>query len=215
MIRVCLADDQTLVRQGIRSLLESTGKVAVISEVADGDQVTERLASVPHDVLIMDVRMPRMNGIEALRALNQMGLSIPTIFLTTFDDDEALIAAMKAGASGFLLKSIEIAPLLNAIEDAVAGRSSFGYLPSERLVAALAKKHGASGLPLSTLSLTERERDVLQLMARGLSNKQIGKALSISDGTIKNHVSVVLSKLQVKDRINAVLTAISTGIIKP
>ncbi len=209
MIRVALVDDQMLVRSGIRGLLELTPDIRVVAEAADGLEAVGVIAAAAPDVLLLDVRMPRCSGIELLRA--QRGMLPPTILLTTFDDDEALFDGMRAGAKGFLLKDISLERLAEGIRSVAAGQTLFRPALTERTRAAYERStpapaaHGAG--------LTGRETEILALMAAGFNNAEIAQALGPSEGTVKNHVSSILSKLAVRDRVRAVLRGLELGYI--
>jgi DNA-binding NarL/FixJ family response regulator len=208
-----LIDDQTLVRQGIRGLLELSDKVDVVAEADDGDQATRLVQTHRPDVVLMDMRMPRMNGADAITAMKQAGLDTPVIILTTFDDHEQVLAGIRAGAKGYLLKDVSLDNLIRAIESVAAGGTMIQPAITEALLKGLSRQSSdfeASGIPEP---LTPRETDVIRLMAGGYSNREISQALSKSEGTIKNHVSNILSKLGVRDRTRAVLKAIELGVI--
>ncbi|MEC9407001.1 MAG: response regulator transcription factor [Abyssibacter sp.] len=213
-IRVALIDDQTLVRQGIRGLLELSDAVTVVAEAEDGDLAVQLVATHQPDVLLMDMRMPRMNGAEATTALMQAGLAVPVIILTTFDDHDQVLAGIRAGAKGYLLKDVSLENLIRAIESVASGQTMIQPAITEALLKGLTRQGAgtfeASGMPEP---LTARETEVLRLMAGGYSNKEIAQALSKSDGTIKNHVSHILAKLGVRDRTRAVLKAIEMNAI--
>ncbi|PWN56670.1 response regulator [Abyssibacter profundi] len=213
-IRVALIDDQTLVRQGIRGLLELSDRVTVVAEADDGDQALRVVTEARPDVLLMDMRMPRMDGAQATAALAAAGESVPVIILTTFDDHEQVLAGIRAGAKGYLLKDVSLDNLILAIESVTAGQTMIQPAITEALLRGLARQpeggFAASDMPEP---LTARETEVLRLMAGGYSNKEIAQALSKSDGTVKNHVSHILAKLGVRDRTRAVLKAIELNLI--
>ncbi|WP_236250722.1 response regulator [Chromobacterium phragmitis] len=213
VIRVGVVDDQALVRSGVRGLLELTSDIQVMLEAADGAEALERLTVARPDVLLLDVRMPGMSGIDVLRALNGRECVPPTILLTTFDDDEALLAGMRAGARGFLLKDISLERLAEAIRRVAAGETLFRPALTERVLEGV--RGGAADFPALDLPerLTGRELEVLALMAGGFNNREIADALGPSEGTIKNHVSSILSKLGVRDRVRAVLRGLELGCI--
>jgi DNA-binding NarL/FixJ family response regulator len=211
MIRVLLADDQTLVRQGIRSLLGLSQAVTVVGEAADGEEALARLGELRPDVLLLDLRMPKLDGLGVLRALVGVPDAPPTLILTTFDDDELVLGALRLGAKGFLLKDVSLAQLLGAVETLAAGGTLVQPAVTERLL---------RGLPRTTYPsleaperLTKRELEVVRLMAGGYSNREIAGALGMGEGTVKNHVSSVLSKLGVRDRTRAVLRALELGCV--
>jgi DNA-binding NarL/FixJ family response regulator len=210
MIRVWLVDDQTLVRSGIRGLLAMTPDIRVVAEAADGAQAAALIGAVDADVLLLDVRMPQMSGVELLK-LHAGGLP-PAILLTTFDDDEALFAGMHAGARGFLLKDISLERLAEGIRSVHAGQTLFRPALTERTRACFERSTAAQA-GLADSRLTERETEILALMAAGFNNAEIAKALGPSEGTIKNHVSSILSKLGVRDRVRAALRGLELGYI--
>ena len=210
MIRAVLVDDQTLVRSGIRGLLELTPDIRVVAEAANGVEAVAAIAHANADILLLDVRMPQCSGIELLR--RQQGKLPPTILLTTFDDDDALFDGMRAGAKGFLLKDISLERLAEGIRSVVAGQTLFRPALTERSRAAYERNTQVPGAPL-VQSLTERETEILALMAGGFNNAEIAAALGPSEGTVKNHVSSILSKMAVRDRLRAVLRALELGYI--
>jgi DNA-binding NarL/FixJ family response regulator len=210
MIRVVLVDDQMLVRSGIRGLLDLTPDIRVVAEAADGAAAVAVLAEAQPDVLLLDVRMPYCSGIELLQA--QQGKLPPTILLTTFDDDDALFDGMRAGARGFLLKDISLERLADGIRSVAAGATLFRPALTER-ARALYEQRGGSAAPPGSERLTSRETEILALMAAGFNNGEIAAALGPSEGTIKNHVSSILSKLAVRDRVRAVLRGLELGYI--
>lgn len=212
-IKVMLADDQTLVRQGICSLLELSEQIEVIAQVKDGSEVVDALADFPVDVLLLDIRMPKMTGIEALQAMNSHDCMVPTIILTTFDDHELVLQGLKAGAKGFLLKDVSLDSLVNAITTVHAGETLVQPAITERILKGLAGlDDGIEKIP-QLEPLTTKELEVLRLMAGGYSNREISEAMHKSTGTIKNQVSSILEKLQVRDRTQAVLRAINLGLL--
>lgn len=208
MIRVALVDDQTLVRSGIRGLLDLTADIRVVAEGADGLEAGRLLAQHAVDVLLLDARMPGCGGIELLRA-PPVPLP-PTIVLTTFDDDAALFDAMQAGARGFLLKDISLERLADGIRAVAAGQTLFRPALTERTRASFRRAQPGEAIQAV---LTARETEILALMAAGLSNGEIAAHLGSSEGTVKNHVSSVLSKLGVRDRVRAVLRGIELELI--
>lgn len=217
MIRVVLVDDQMLVRSGIRGLLNLTPDIRVVAEAADGAEAVAVIAQAQPDLLLLDVRMPNCSGLELLQT--QKGKLPPTILLTTFDDDEALFDGMRAGAKGFLLKDISLERLAEGIRSVVAGGTLFRPALTERARASYEKKSGTRSTlePLSSerllTNLSSRETEILALMAAGFSNAEIAAALGPSEGTIKNHVSSILAKLGVRDRVRAVLRGLELGYI--
>lgn len=210
MIRVVLVDDQTLVRSGIRGLLELTPDIRVVAEAADGAGAPGVIAAAQADVLLLDVRMPEVSGIELLQ---REGAALPpTILLTTFDDDAALFEGMRAGARGFLLKDISLERLADGIRSVAAGATLFRPALTERTRASYERSSSGIG-PAPAAALTGRETEILALMAAGFNNAEIAAALGPSEGTIKNHVSSILAKLGVRDRVRAVLRGLELGCI--
>lgn len=207
MIRVVIADDQSLVREGIRRLLELSGRIDVVGEAADGEEAIALVRAAKPDVLLLDVRMPRLDGVGVLQQLREA--APPTLILTTFDDAEVSYQAIVAGARGYLLKNVTSASLLAAIEALAAGATyfqpAFGETARQRIAQAPADGVAAA--------LTDRETEVLRLMAAGHSNREIGTLLHMAEGTVKNHVSVILGKLCVRDRTRAVLVALERRLI--
>lgn len=213
MIRVMLVDDQTLVRQGVRSLLELAEGIEVVAEAVDGEDAVERIPEVAPDVLLLDMRMPKKSGLEVLRTLSVRGDLPPTIILTTFDDDDIVLAGIQAGAKGYLLKDVDLEELVEAVRAVAAGKSIVKPAVTERMLAGLKQvKTEFSSLDRPD-PLTERETEILRLMAGGYSNKEVASALNVAEGTVKNHVSNILSKLGVRDRTRAVLKAFELGVI--
>lgn len=213
MIRVCLVDDQTLVRQGIRSLLELAEGIEVIAEAGDGRQALEMIPQVKPDVVLMDMRMPAMSGLETLQALAAQGTLPPTIILTTFDDDQLVLAGIKAGARGYLLKDVSLDQLVSAIQAVANGGSLVQPAVTQRLLSGLEGLNNVFVSLEQPDSLTERETEILRLMAGGFSNKEIANSLHVAEGTVKNHVSNILSKLGVRDRTRAVLKAFELKLV--
>lgn len=208
MIRVVLVDDQTLVRSGIRGLLDLTDDIRVVAEAADGAEAPAVVAAARPDVILLDVRMPHCSGVQLLQA--QGPAWPPAILLTTFDDDEALLAGMRAGAKGFLLKDISLERLADGIRAVAAGATLFRPALTERTRSAFAPAQPPA--PLAE-RLTARETEILALMAAGLNNAEIAAALGPTEGTIKNHVSNILAKLGVRDRVRAVLRGLELAYI--
>jgi len=210
MIRVVLVDDQLLVRSGIRGLLALTPDIRVVAEAGDGLEAISAIAQARPDLVLLDMRMPTCSGVELLR---RHGAALPpTIVLTTFDDDEALFDCMRLGARGFLLKDISLERLAEGIRQVVAGGTLFRPALTERARDGFAPASRAAG-SVGGEPLTSRETEVLALMAGGFNNAEIARALGPSEGTIKNHVSNILSKLGVRDRVRAVLRGIELGLI--
>jgi DNA-binding NarL/FixJ family response regulator len=213
MSRVCLVDDQTLVRQGSRSLLALADDIEVIGEASDGRQAVELIPQLKPDVVLMDMRMPSMSGLEALQALNASSALPPTIILTTFDDDQLVLAGIKAGARGYMLKDVSLEQLVNAIQTVAGGGSLVQPAVTQRLLSGLEHMNNEFVSLERPDPLTERETEILRLMAGGFSNKEIANSLRVAEGTVKNHVSNILSKLGVRDRTRAVLKAFELGLV--
>jgi len=213
MIRVAIADDQTLVRQGIRSLLELTPDLQVVGEASDGAEALALLTKTPVDVALLDVRMPHKTGLEVLAALARTASPPPCILLTTFDDDAVALAAIKLGARGFLLKDVTLEQLAEAVRTVASGGTIINPAVTERVVRGLARL--ASSVPSANIAdaLTKRELEVLRLIATGWSNKEIADALGTAEATVKNQASSIFNKLGVRDRTRAVLRAIELGVL--
>lgn len=203
-IRIALADDQALIRSGLAALLGGLPGLQVVVQAADGAALLEAVATTPVDVIVSDIRMPRMSGLELVRALRERGDATPVLLLTTFDEPALLQAARAAGAQGYLLKDAAPEELRAAIDALAAGQTRLAPIS---LHVARASSHE----PARAAQLTERELSILRLVAGGYSNKEIGKALNISDGTVKNHLTDVLAKLDARDRTHAVLKSIAAG----
>ncbi len=212
MIRVWLVDDQMLVRSGIRGLLDMTPDIRVVAEAADGAQAVAMIGSVAADVLLLDVRMPVCSGVELLR--RQARALPPAILLTTFDDDDALFEGMRAGARGFLLKDVSLEQLVNAIKTVAEGGSLVQPGLTDRLLRGVSHLENKFASLDEPDPLTERETEILRLMSGGYSNKEIARSLDVAEGTVKNHVSNILSKLGVRDRTRAVLKALELGLVQ-
>jgi DNA-binding NarL/FixJ family response regulator len=209
LIRVCLADDQALFRSGVRALLALFEGIVVVAEAEEGEAAVAKVLECRPDVLLLDVRMPKLNGVEVLAALASESALPPTLLLTTFEDDAALIGGIRAGARGFLLKGATPETLVEAIRTVAAGGTF--------LHAALTPSRDLAGMRVPPLSaaepLTVREREVLSLMTNGLANTQIAAALRLGEGTVRNHVSNILAKLGVTDRTKAVLVALRQRLV--
>ena len=213
MIRVVLVEDQTLVRRGIRSLLELAGDVAIVAEAADGEEGVAAILRERPDVVLLDLRMPKKNGLDVLRELQAAGTLPPTILLTTFDDDEALLEAVKAGARGYLLKDVSLEQLTDAIRAVAGGGTIIRPALTERVLRGLEHVRRDFDALNPPDPLTKREIEILRLMAGGYSNREIADALGTAEGTVKNQASSILSKLGVRDRTRAVLKALELGYI--
>ena len=213
MIRVCLVDDQTLVRQGIRSLLELVDDIEVVAEASDGVEGLQRITDCEPDVVLLDIRMPRKTGLDVLARLRETGEFPPTIILTTFDDQEVVIEGIRLGARGYLLKDVSLDQLVSAIRTVAGGGSLIQPAITERLVKNLDQIANDFPSLQPADPLTPREVEVLRMMTGGHSNREIAEAFHVAEGTIKNHVSNILSKMGVRDRTRAVLKALEQGYV--
>jgi DNA-binding NarL/FixJ family response regulator len=218
-IRVVLADDQALVRTGFRMILAEAPDIEVVGEAADGVEAVEIVRSSQPDVVLMDVRMPKVDGVEATRRIREeagQSLNPRMLILTTFDLDEYVFAGIRAGASGFLLKDTLAADLLSAIRAVASGDSVVAPSATRRFLERFVDTLPAGGGqdPKVLDALTPREREVLGLVARGLSNAEIAARLYLSEGTVKTHVGRVLTKLGVRDRVQAVVISYETGLVR-
>ncbi len=217
-IRVLVADDQALVRSGFRMLIDFADDLEVVGEASTGREAVDRALELLPDVILMDIRMPEMNGIEATRliAANPATASTLVLVLTTFDLDEYVFEALRAGASGFLLKDTDPDDLLEAVRVIAHGDSLLAPSVTSRLIAEFVRHpHSSSADPEMLTQLTEREREVLSLVGRGLSNVEIAAELFISPATSKTHVSRVMMKLGARDRAQLVVIAYETGLVSP
>ena len=216
MIRVLIADDQALVRAGFRVLIDSAADLEVVGEAGDGREAVDLARTTHADVVLMDVRMPVLDGLAATRELAGKQGGPRIIILTTFDIDEYVFEALRAGASGFLLKDTEPAELLQAVRIVAGGEALLAPSVTRRLIEEFATRPDPHRTPPAALEvLTEREREVLSLVARGLSNGEIAMELFISPATAKTHVSRVMMKLGARDRAQLVVTAYETGLVSP
>ena len=219
MIRVLLVDDQTLIRQGIRLLLEMEADIQVVGQAANGRDALEQAGALHPDVVLMDVRMPEMDGVAATRELGGRFPEIKVIILTTFEDDETVFEGLKAGARGYLLKDISSEEMAAAVRRVAAGEALIEPRLTRKVLAEFSRLAAATDKPPAprpaTLAdpLTERELEVLRALARGLSNREIAEELVITEGTVKNHVSSLIDKLGVRDRTQAILKGQELGLI--
>ena len=213
MIRVLIADDQPLARAGFKAVLEATGNIQVVAEAANGEQAVQLARQHQPDVVLMDIRMPGMGGIEATRRMPNQKVLI----LTTFGLDDYIIEALRAGASGFLLKDAPVEELVSAVRTVAAGDAQLSPAVTKRLLNQVARRLPAAVQrdTESLAQLTEREREVLRLLAAGMTNAEIAVALVVSEPTVKTHVSNVLQKLGLRDRVQAVIYAYESGLIAP
>lgn len=215
MIRVLLADDQELVRSGFRLILELAEGIEVVGEAADGRDAVRLGKELQPDVVLMDVRMPVMDGIEATHRLQQAGVDARVLVLTTFDLDEYVYAAMRAGASGFLLKDAPREQLVTAVRTVTRGEALLAPAVTRRLIERFIDDAAPVEATPALQALSARELDVLRLLARGLSNAEIADDLIIGEATVKTHVARVLRKLDVRDRLQAVVLAYESGVVQP
>jgi len=214
IIRVLIADDQALFREGLRTLLSTRAEVEVVGEASNGREALEQVERTAPHVVLMDLRMPLMDGIQATAQIRQRWPAIPVLALTTFDDDGSLFGALRAGAAGYLLKDVSSETLLSAITAAARGEAFLQSTVTGRVVAAFAKMLEPGGAPAHALvlPLSPREREILALLGTGASNKEIADRLCLAEGTVKNHVTNILTKLDVRDRTQAALRARELGI---
>jgi DNA-binding NarL/FixJ family response regulator len=215
-IRVLVVDDQELVRSGFCVILESVDGIAVVGEAATGEAAVSASAAHRPDVVLMDIRMPGMDGLEATRLITRGPLAPKVVMLTTFDLDEYVYQALRAGASGFLLKDSPRADLIAAVRAAAAGHALLAPSVTRRLIEVFVRRPPQlAPSPARLASLTAREREVLVLLARGGSNAEIAAALFVTEATVKTHVGNLLAKLGLRDRVQAVILAYETGIVVP
>ena len=216
MIRVLIADDQALVRAGFRAILETQADLEVVGEAADGTEAVHLAQQLRPDVVLMDIRMPGLDGIEATRRLLREPEAPRVLMLTTFDLDEYLYEAMKAGAGGFLLKDAPRDKLIDAVRTVAAGDALLAPALLRRLVEDYISRPAPGAAPPAELDeLTPREREVLTLIARGLANAEIAARMFVSEATVRTHVTHILAKLGLRDRVQAVVLAYETGLVRP
>jgi len=216
-VRVLLCDDQALVRSGFRMVLEAREDMEVVGEAENGAGALELAARCRPDVILMDVRMPVMDGVEATRRLARTGTSARIVILTTFDSDEYVYEALRAGASGFLLKDVQPAQLIDAVRVVARGEALLAPTVTRRLLDRFAHTlpDRAGSAPAALSELSERELEVLTLLASGLSNAELAERLFVSETTVKTHVSSILRKLGLRDRVQAVVLAYQAGLVRP
>lgn len=214
MIRVLLVDDQELIRAGLRGILRSSFGFEIVGELGDGTDVVRTVEELSPDVVVMDVRMPGTDGVTATQLLRAEDSAPPVLVLTTFEDDEILAAALRAGAAGFLLKGVPAEDLQRAVRTVAEGGSWLDPAVTGRVLTAY--REGTTSLPSGALDvLTPREREVLELIGNGLSNTEIAERLTLGEGTIKTHVGHLFAKLQLRDRAAAVVFAFDHGLVRP
>jgi len=212
-IRVMLAEDRNLVRQGIWNLLKLSDNIEVIGQVENGSEVLEGLRKYKLDLLLTDIQMPKMTGIEALKLMQEKNVMVPTIILTTFDDNQPLLGGMQAGAKGFLLKDVSLDSLVNAIERVYQGETRVQPAITERVLRGLSGFSSSKDEPALANDLSIKEMEVLRLMAGGYSNREISLAIHKSEGTVKKQVSSILEKHGVRERTQVVLRAINLSLL--
>ncbi|HEX8103585.1 MAG TPA: response regulator transcription factor [Solirubrobacteraceae bacterium] len=216
VIKVLLADDQALLRGGLRAMLEGEDDIEVVAEAEDGAEAVEAALRTHPDVVLMDVRMPKLDGIEATRRLLAAGSRARVLVITTFDLDEYVFRALRAGASGFLLKATSPDRLAGAVRTVAAGESLLDPAVTQRLVEHFLARPDLDPAAREPIDeLTEREREVLMLLARGMTNAEMGRELFLSEATVKSHVTRMLGKLGVRSRVQAVVLAYETGLVRP
>ena len=212
---IIIADDQALFREGLRTLLSTRPDMDVVGEAANGDEAVALVEQLRPSVVLMDLRMPKVDGIQATARLRERCPEIPVLVLTTFDDDANLFGALRAGAAGYLLKDVSSETLVSAIQAATRGESFLQSTVTGRVVAAFARLMEAGGPKAEALvlPLSPREREIVSLLGSGASNKEIADRLNLAEGTVKNHVTSILTKLDVRDRTQAALRARQLGIV--
>jgi DNA-binding NarL/FixJ family response regulator len=216
VIRVLIADDQTLVRDGFRMILDAQEDIEVVGEAADGMDAVDKARELGPDVVLMDVRMPGLDGIEATRRVVDGRIETRVLMLTTFDLNEYVYEAMKAGASGFLLKDVPRSHLVDGVRTIAAGDALLAPGITRRLIEQfISRPPPGSKRPEGLDELTDRELEVLRLVARGRSNAEIGKELFVSEATVKTHVAHLFRKLELRDRVQAVVLAYESGLVQP
>ena len=215
MIRVLVADDQALIRDSFRLLLDLEHDIEVVGEASNGQEAVAQVRRLQPDVVLMDIRMPVLDGLGATLALTRAGSRARVLILTTYDADEYLYDAMRAGACGFLLKDVRRGQLADAVRTVAAGDSLLHPALTRRLVERFVQGPPPGGRPVLLDGLTEREVDVLRLVGRGLSNAEIAAELFVGEATVKTHLGHVLTKLGLRDRVQAVVTAYESGLIRP
>ncbi len=212
MIRILICDDQAIARHGLQMILRTAPDFAIVGEAQDGEAALELIAQTNPDLVLMDLKMPKLNGVQATKIIRKRFPAVHVLVLTTYDADEWVFDAIRAGASGYLLKDTPPSQLLTAIRNTVEGKAAIDPSVAGKILSSFAKQPVPPTMQLSE-ELSDREIEVLQLMAEGLTNAEIGVQVHLSEGTIRNYISTILGKLQAKDRTQAVVTAIRYGLI--
>ncbi len=214
-ITVVLVDDQALVRGGFRMILEAEADIVVVGEAGDGDEAVTVVRQLRPDLVFMDVQMPRVDGIEATRRIVHEGISTRVVILTTFERDDYVFDALRTGASGFLLKNAPPEELVHAVRVVAAGDALLAPSVTRKVIEGYARRPLAAGREAELERLTDREREILGLLATGRSNAELASHLYLGEGTIKTHISNILSKLALRDRVQAVVFAYESGLVHP
>lgn len=214
MIRVLICDDQAIARHGLQMILSTAPDLQIVGQAQDGQEAVDLVAQQQPDLVLMDLKMPRMNGVQATRLIRQRFPAVQVLVLTTYDADEWVFDAVRAGANGYLLKDTPPNQLLAAIRNTVEGKTPVDPSVAGKLFTSFAKQPTPPTTTKLVEALSDREIEVLRLMAEGLTNAEIGTQIHLSEGTIRNYISTILDKLQVKDRTQAVVTAIRYGLIQ-
>jgi DNA-binding NarL/FixJ family response regulator len=216
VIKILIADDHEVMRSGLRGMLDAQEDMQVVGEASDGAEAVDKVLRLHPDIVVMDIRMPRLDGIEATRRLQSQGAAAKVLVLTTFDLDEYVFEALRAGAGGFMLKDAPPRQLAEAVRTVAEGEALLAPAVTRRLVERFVSRPPAEKVREDRFSeLTAREMEVLRLVTRGMSNAEIGAELHLSEGTVKTHVTRVLSKLGVRDRVQAVVLAYESGLVEP
>jgi DNA-binding NarL/FixJ family response regulator len=213
-LRLLIADDEAMVRSGLRLLIESEQDIEVVAEAADGAEAVEAARRTRPDVVLMDIRMPKLDGLAAARRLLEREAGPRVLMLTTFDEDENVFEALRIGASGFLLKTSPPEQLLYALRTVAEGNALIDPAVTRRLIESFEGRFGSADAPPELAELTERELEVLKFLARGLSNAEIAAELVVSPATVKTHVARILAKLGLRDRVQAVILAYEAGVVR-
>lgn len=212
MIRILICDDQAIARHGLQMILSTARDLQIVGQAEDGQAALDLIEQTNPDLVLMDLKMPKLNGVQATRLIKQRFPAVHVLVLTTYDADEWVFDAVRAGANGYLLKDTPPPQLLDAIRNTVEGKAAIDPSVAGKILSSFAKQPVPPTMPLGE-ELSDREIEVLQLMAEGLTNAEIGMQVHLSEGTIRNYISTILGKLQAKDRTQAVVTAIRHGLI--